>query len=301
MNDVEHQGSTAEIFRAPAPAKVNLFLHVLGQREDGYHEIDSLIGLTSVLDMVEIIPAQQGDVSIDIMGPFGQVESLKFTSDNLMIQAARLLQKEANTRLSAHIMLLKNIPVQAGLGGGSADAAIALQLLNDHWDLGIPEKRLYELALQLGADVPFCLSGRAGYIGGIGEAIMRLKSPLPKVPMVLVNPMIPVPTQAVFRQGFSHYSSKVEHPESFSGVSAFVDYLADQRNDLEHNAMQLFPEIGDVLTELCLTDGCKLARMSGSGATCFALYEEKSHADRARLALLEEHPDWWVQFCSLTG
>jgi 4-diphosphocytidyl-2-C-methyl-D-erythritol kinase len=262
-----------------APATVNLFLHVTGRRPDGYHLLDSLAVFPAVGDEVTAAPASE--LSLEISGRFGGV--LRAEPDNLLLRAARLLQPGKGAALT----LDKNLPVASGIGGGSADAAAALLLLRDLWNL---ETELHGAALTLGADVPVCLASRPARMGGIGE-VLGAAPRLPAFGMVLVNPGVAVPTPMVFKARQGGFSPPAELPEAWPDVAAMAADLARCRNDLEAPARIIQPIITDVLAALAALPGAMLARMSGSGATCFAIFATPDAAARAATQI--ERPGWW--------
>jgi 4-diphosphocytidyl-2-C-methyl-D-erythritol kinase len=271
----------------PAPAKVNLFLHVTGRRGDGYHLLDSLVVFAGIGDVLHAQPANE--LSLRLAGPFGA--ALAGEQDNLVLRAARAL---AGT--GARLTLEKNLPVASGIGGGSADAAAALRLLSRMWNLAPPD--LPGIALTLGADVPVCLDGRPSRMGGVGERL----DPAPSIPvcgLVLVNPGVAVATADVFRARRGGWSAPAGLPHSWPDVGAMAGDLRDLRNDLQPPAIALQPAIGDVIAALEATPGCRLARMSGSGATCFGLFDDPLVAAEAATRL--RRPDWWTWGGSLAA
>ena len=262
-----------------APAKVNLFLHVTGKREDGYHRLDSLAVFPAIGDQVsaEACP----ELGLSISGRFGEV--LRAEPDNLLLRAARALRPGAKAALH----LEKNLPVASGIGGGSADAAAALHVLSELWgaDTSLPE-----IALALGADVPVCLASRPARMGGIGEVL----SPAPRLPrfgMVLANPGVAVPTPAVFRARQGAFTPPAALPDAWPDAAAMARDLAQCGNDLQAPAIGLEPVIGTVLDVLTGLPGTLLARMSGSGATCFALFASPEEAAAAAQGV--QRPGWW--------
>jgi 4-diphosphocytidyl-2-C-methyl-D-erythritol kinase len=275
-----------------APAKVNLYLHVTGRRDDGYHLLDSLVVFAGIGDRLSAAAAET--LSLSLVGPFA--EGLAAEPNNLVLRAARALASEAGVTTGAHLVLNKHLPVASGIGGGSADAAAALRLLCRLWRLTPDPAVLARLASDLGADVPVCLAGRAARMGGIGEQL----EPAPVLPafgMVLVNPGITVATAEVFRMRRGPWSQPATLPAGWDDVAAVAADLGRLRNDLAPAAIAMRPAIGDVLMELAATPGCKLARMSGSGATCFGVYAD---ADAARHALGPiRRRDWWCWAGSL--
>jgi 4-diphosphocytidyl-2-C-methyl-D-erythritol kinase len=277
--------------REAAPAKVNLYLHVVGKRADGYHLLDSLAVFPDVGDVVTGAPAHT--LTLTVGGPFGV--ALQDEADNLVLRAAHALADAAGIAPLARLELTKNLPVASGIGGGSADAAATLRVLARLWGVPVPGA---DLAVRLGADVPVCLAGRPARMGGIGEIL----APAPRLPlcgMVLVNPGVAVSTPAIFRARRADFSSLARLPDGWDSVSAMVRDLHALSNDLEEPALALHPEIGATLAGLRAAPGCGLARMSGSGATCFGLFEDAAMAEKAAQAL--RRPDWWSWGGALCG
>jgi 4-diphosphocytidyl-2-C-methyl-D-erythritol kinase len=266
-----------------APAKVNLFLHVTGKREDGYHLLDSLAVFPAVGDRLSFAPDDA--LSLSITGRFGAVLSAE--PDNLVLRAARVLASAAGQMPAGRLVLEKNLPVASGIGGGSADAAAALRLLARHWS---SQAELPEIALSLGADVPVCLASRPVRMGGIGE-IFTPPPALPVFGMVLVNPGIPVATAAVFRARQPIFSPPANLPDAWPDAASMAAGLAALGNDLEAPAIALAPGIAATLATLRALPGVLLARMSGSGATCFAIFNTEAEAASAADAL--DRPGWW--------
>ncbi len=272
-----------------APAKINLYLHVTGRRADGYHEMESLVVFADVGDR---IVAEAGDgLSLAITGP--HAAGLSAEGDNLVTRAAEALRARIGGELGAAIMLEKNLPVSSGIGGGSADAAAALKALSRLWEVHPAQYDLSGLALDLGADVPVCLAGRSAHMSGIGEQL-EFTGPLPALPAVLVNPGVAVSTPAVFKARNAAFSEPSRLFELAVEAEAFVRDLAARGNDLEAPALSLAPEIATVLSELRETPRCQLARMSGSGATCFGIFEDAEAAAEAAAGISARQPDWWV-------
>lgn len=276
-------------FVEAAPAKVNLFLHVTGRRAgDGYHLLDSLAVFGPAEDGLAAEFAPELALALD--GPFGN--ALGAEPDNLVLRAARLLAEAAGVAPPrAALRLTKRLPVASGIGGGSADAAAALRLLDRMWGAGLGESRLAELALRLGADVPVCVASRPARMLGVGE-VLRPAPALPECGMVLANPGVALPTPEVFRAraAAAGFSPPAALPDSWPDARAMAADLARLSNDLEPPAIALRPVIAEVLAALRASPGCLLARMSGSGATCFALYADAAAARRAAKALPAA---WW--------
>lgn len=275
-----------------APAKVNLTLRVTGRRADGYHLLDSFVIFAGAGDRLSVAPA--ADLSLTVTGPFAG--TLAATEDNLVLRAARALAEAGGIAPFGALTLEKTLPVASGIGGGSADAAAALRLLGLYWGLTVPAERLAAIAVALGADVPVCLRRRPVRMAGIGEVI----SPVPALPsglgLLLVNPGLACPTPAIFRAraatGTPFSPADAVPGGRFDSAAAFAAALAASGNDLQDPAIGLTPEIGAVLRAIAHTAGCLLARMSGSGATCFGLFATVGEAAAAAAAL--RRPGWWV-------
>ena len=281
-----------------APAKVNLTLSVLGRRADGYHELDSLVAFAGVGDELSLTPGESGDLLLS--GPFAA--GLSTGPDNLVLKAERALREEISGLRSGRFRLVKRLPVASGIGGGSADAAAALRLLARLNDLPLSHPALLAAAGRIGADVPVCLEMRARIMRGIGE---RLGQPLrlPRLFALLVNPGVAVETAPVFRalglqpgQGHEGAVAAFTAEEASLATSAsLIAALAATGNDLEAPARAVAPAIGEVLSVLSALPGCRLARMSGSGATCFALFDDCRASAAAAKLLAHGRPDWWVK------
>jgi 4-diphosphocytidyl-2-C-methyl-D-erythritol kinase len=279
-----------------ARAKLNLYLHLLGRRADGYHEVESLVAFTAFGDRLSF--ARSPGLRLEVQGPFAK--GLEPAADNLVLKAARLLQSRFGVTEGAEIRLEKRLPVAAGLGGGSADAAATLIGLSRLWGLEAPAEALHRLALELGADLPACLLGRPAFVGGIGERLEPVNA-LPELGVVLVNPRIPLATAAVFAARSGAFSSSMPRPGPIAGPQALVELLQARRNDLTRPAVALVPEIGVVLTALAELPGVRLARMSGSGASCFGLTLTQGEAERAAATLRAARPGWWVEASRIGG
>lgn len=277
----------ADSLTEAAPAKVNLYLHVTGRRADGYHLLDSLVVFAGIGDVLQAAPSDT--LSLRLEGPFAS--SLADEPDNLVLRAARILAAEAGVPARARLVLHKNLPVASGIGGGSADAAAALRLLSRLWDLRPDPNAAARLTLALGADVPVCLGARASRMSGIGEQLAAAPR-LPDCGILLVNPGVAVATADVFRARHGAWSSPASLPASWSDAASMADHLRQLRNDLEPPAVALQPVIGNVLAALTEIPGCRLARMSGSGATCYGLLDTPEIAARAAAQI--RHPGWWV-------
>ena len=279
-------------------AKVNLTLRVVGRRVDGYHELESVVAFADCADRLSLAPGAALDLTMS--GPLAQ--ACGETSDNLVLKAAHLLGERVPGLKIGHFTLDKVLPVAAGIGGGSADAAAALRLLARLNGLALDDKRLLDVAIETGADVPVCLTSRACDMTGVGESLLPLS--LPIMPCVLVNPRVPVATRDVFAAlglrngellvGATDVIRAIAWPEKGASVEDWVEVLAASSNDLEAPATRIQPVIGEVIAALSATNGAWLARMSGSGATCFAIFENTAEAQRAAQKIQLDHPQWWV-------
>ncbi len=278
-----------------AHAKINLYLHVVGRRDDGYHLLDSLAVFAGAHDLLSAGPLGEAGFPFVLEGPFA--DALRAgpadddpPDDNLVLRAARLLRAELGVPAGASLRLRKSLPVASGIGGGSADAAAALRLLCRVWGTVPDDARLATLAAALGADVPVCLSQRPARMGGVGEVLTPAPS-LPDCFMVLVNCGLAVSTPAVFRTRLPGNRPPAELPAAWPDADAMAADLRHLANDLEPAAIALCPPIADVLEAIAARPGCLLARMSGSGATCFGLFAIRGAADDAARTLAR--PGWW--------
>jgi 4-diphosphocytidyl-2-C-methyl-D-erythritol kinase len=279
-------------------AKVNLSLRVVGRRVDGYHDLESVVAFADCADRLALEPG--GELKLVTTGPLAA--ACGDTADNLVIKAATLLAKAVPGLKLGAFALEKVLPVAAGIGGGSADAAAALRLLARLNGLSFDDPRLQQVALATGADVPVCLASRACDMTGVGEQLLPLK--LPDMPCVMVNPRVAVATRDVFEAlglrngellvGPTDVIESPAWPDAGATIADWVDVLATVANDLEAPAMRIEPVIGDVLEALHTSPGVQLARMSGSGATCFAIFGEASEAHAAAEQIRRRHPAWWV-------
>ncbi len=265
-----------------APAKINLTLHVTGRRPDGYHLLDSVVAFAGAHDIVTAVPADA--LSLTVAGPFAQ--ALSHDPDNLVLRAARALAEAAGIAPRAALHLEKNLPVASGIGGGSADAAATLRALSRLWNLALPAEAMHAIAARLGADVPVCLASRPCRMSGIGE-ILAPAPTLPECGLLLANPGIALATQAVFRARGGAFSAALPLPEAWPDAASLASDLAQGGNDLQAPAIALCPAIGVLLAVLASYPGAMLARMSGSGATCFALFATPGEASGAAAALAQ--------------
>jgi len=284
--------SAPATLRLTARAKINLYLHVTGRREDGYHLMDSLVCFAELGDELTIAPAQRLSLALD--GPFAPALT---AGDNLVLRAARFLDP---TR-GAALHLTKQLPVAAGMGGGSADAAAALVGLSRLWDLPLPSG---EQVLELGADLPVCLAAGPSFVGGIGEQLVPAP-PLPPTYLLLANPRRPLPTAEVFRRYGRESGGRFSRPARWTEGPADAGELArrlrESGNDLTAAAVALVPEIGDLLAAIENAPGCLLARMSGSGASCFGLFAAADAAAKAAAALQVVAQHWWIRASAIAA
>jgi len=310
-------------FCEQAPAKLNLYLHITGRRNDGYHLLDSLVAFTDIGDRVTATPAQ--GISLSVTGPYA--DQVPLGSENLVFQAAQSLAEQANVPANAHLVLEKNLPVASGIGGGSADAAATLRALARLWQLKLPGQSLIhaaaflsddkntrkalstlftvwrddldadmmtKIAVKLGADVPVCLESRTVYMSGIGEHL-SIAPALPKVWLVLVNPNIALSTPKVFKARRGDFSDPAPVMPPFANACELAGFLKSCRNDLMAPAISIEPAIQNVLGALSQSPDCLFSRMSGSGATCFGLFATPQSAQKACQSLTQNHREWWVQ------
>jgi 4-diphosphocytidyl-2-C-methyl-D-erythritol kinase len=279
-----------------ARAKVNLYLHVIGRRDDGYHLLDSLVVFPEIGDVVRATAAPRLSLVVD--GP--SAAGVPADTRNSLIRAANALAAEAHLPAGAELRLWKQLPVASGIGGGSADAAAGLRVLAELWRVDFPTERLAALAASLGADVPMCLASRPAFVGGIGEVL----DPVPFLPafaLLLVNPGVELATPAVFgaRRGSYSYIGRFSAPPSDPVDLARL--LAERGNDLTDAAISLCPAVADVLAALAELEDSLVVRMSGSGATCFALFTDVSTAERGARLMRRRYPAWWVAAAPVAG
>jgi 4-diphosphocytidyl-2-C-methyl-D-erythritol kinase len=281
-----------------APAKINLTLRVLGRRQSGdnagYHELESLVAFADLADRLTLEPGDM--LTLDVAGFFAAASGN--VSDNLVLKAVSALRERIGGVKAGRFKLEKNIPVAAGVGGGSADAAAALRLLARANDFSLDDDRLLDAARAVGADVPVCLVSKARIMRGIGEQLSPAIN-LPRLPAVLVNPGVAVATRDVFAKLIIQHRGEPlrEPPFSFADTIAFLRWHG---NDLTEAAIACAPAVGDVLTELQSLPEQLLVRMSGSGATCFALFSSPDEASAAAQSLQARHMNWWVRAVELS-
>jgi len=271
-----------------APAKVNLYLHVTGKRPDGYHLLDSLFVFATDGDVIRVRNADA--LSLEITGTYAR--ALPVSDDNIVLKAARALADAAGIQPKAEITLEKNLPVASGIGGGSADAAATLKALTSLWKTDVPDEKLFEIALKLGADVPSCLASKAVQVSGIGD-ILTPAPALPELFVLLVNPNKPVSTPAVFKTRDPVFSAANPFLRDTTGFDDFIAELKNRHNDLCEAACRLEPSVRTVLDALSADPLCRLARMSGSGGTCFGLFPDSESTAACCEKIRAVHPEWW--------
>ncbi|MGQ0527202.1 MAG: 4-(cytidine 5'-diphospho)-2-C-methyl-D-erythritol kinase [Alphaproteobacteria bacterium] len=268
--------TASKTYAALAPAKINLSLHVKGRLENDYHALESLVAFADIGDHIEV--SENSGLDLDFKGPHeNSFPGSDKNEGNLVIRAARALAQNAGIEPRAHIILTKNLPLASGIGGGSSDAAATIKLLLKLWNISPTENFIMPLLEKLGADVPICYYGRPARITGAGEKFEPVTLP-ENTPLLLVNPGKPCPTPNVFRN-----------------FSALGTQAGENQNDLLEAALKIVPEIKDVLKALKTQNGLTSAGMSGSGATCFGLFEKQNDAEMAAAVLQKQYPSWWVK------
>ena len=276
-----------------APAKLNLYLHITGRQENGYHDLDSLVAFATIGDEVHLNPASE--FSFTITGPQAGALAHENLDDNLVVKAARSLAELTKRELDVSLTLVKHLPVASGIGGGSSDAAAVLRALARHWGLDKDDPRIFEAAAKHGQDVPVCVRIENNYMTATG---VMPAPPLPRADIVLVNPNQALPTPGVYkeyRNGNDPFSPLSRLERAPKTVEEMVDALKLRSNDLYAPACRLMPEIVEITDAIGATGKCLLTRMSGSGATCFGLYADAESAQAAAAHLRHAYPGWWVE------
>lgn len=278
-----------------APAKINLYLHITGKQADGLHLLDSLAVFAAdedeAADKVTLTPAPR--YGLTLAGPYGAALQGEDPEKNLITKALRSLAAARNLPLDFTISLEKNLPVASGIGGGSSDAAAALRAAARHYGLGADDTALHGAAQSIGSDGVVCYRAQASYMGGTGNLLAPVAG-LPRTFMLLANPNIPLPTGPVYQARTGAFTPAQPLERKAADARDLAAMLEARRNDLQPPAIQLCPTINDVLAALAAQEGCLLARLSGSGATCFALFETAAATQAARAALKSRHPSWWL-------
>ena len=291
-----HNTEKKQPFSITAPAKINLCLHVVGRRRDNYHLISSLVVF---LDVFDIVSATESPVlKLNLKGPFAK--HLRSGDNNSVIRAAKGLQKLSGITKGAEITLTKNLPISAGIGGGSADSAATIKLLLELWGVNIAEKRIMQLGQSLGADVPICLTAKPAFVSGIGEKIKIIQR-FPKIWVLLVNPGKGVLTKKIFNDFGRQYSEYLLMRSAPFSIRGLIQFLKTSNNDLTLLATRYVPEIKKILKDIGATKGCLISRMSGSGATCFGIFSDKQNVIKAKKTLLQSNPNYWVACGQVVG
>lgn len=276
-----------------APAKLNLYLHITGRQEDGYHDLDSLVAFATIGDEVELWTSEH--FSFVVQGPQAAALVGEDEAGNLVVQAARSLAELTGHELKVAVRLTKNLPVASGIGGGSSDAAAVLRALAAHWGLKPDDARIMQAAARHGQDVPVCVAIENNYMTAMGV----MPAPhLPRAAVVLVNPNKGLPTPDVYRAykaGGDPFSPLMRLERVPATVEELVAALKARGNDLYAPACRLMPEIADIIAALAGSEQCLLARMSGSGATCFGIYADDAAAAQTAAVLRATHPHWWIE------
>jgi len=276
--------------KVKSPAKINLFLHILDKRSDGYHQLESLFYFPEIYDEIEIIEGRAGGGRLQVTGRFADRLN-DSVDDNIILKTYHLLKEKFPNKIpDLSFILTKNLPVAAGIGGGSGNAAAVINALNDEYEL-MSLTEMLELGKTIGADVPPMIFAKTCYAEGIGEILTEVET-MPKLNILLANPLKAVSTAEIFKMGFAEKSNNMEFKTAFKNTQSVVDLLETTKNDLEKNAKKLCPEINDALDAISKHNGCLLTRMSGSGATCFGIFDTKDNALMAKEALAKT--GWWL-------
>lgn len=280
-----------------SPAKINLYLHVTGRTDNGYHEIDSLAGFADIGDEIVIEPAQDFSFHVDgpFAGSFGPKERDQSPhSSNIVVRAAWELSRIVKKPLNASVRLTKNLPLASGIGGGSANAAAAIWGLMEFWGLPKDADFLPSMMIALGADVPVCFRCEAAQMMGIGE-ILKPAPQMEEIPIVLIHPGKPCSTAQIFAHYLGEFRNPQTLPDDLRNFDDLILFLKNRYNDLYAPACHMVPEIKNVIHALDAEKGCGLARMSGSGSTCFGLFKTEGEAKIAAKNIAKDNPDWWVR------
>ncbi|MCQ2913724.1 MAG: 4-(cytidine 5'-diphospho)-2-C-methyl-D-erythritol kinase [Alphaproteobacteria bacterium] len=287
-----------EKIQITAPAKVNLYLHVVGKRQDGYHLLDSLFVFTEFGDVISV--EESDSFSLEVINSINKNNITKdetFLSngpDNIVYKAAFALANKLNVECKAKIVLEKKLPLASGIGGGSTDAGATLIALQKLWKKELEKEELMKLALELGADVPSCIEKKPVQVSGIGE-VLEVAKKIPNMSILLVNPNKPVSTPLVFKTRKPVFSKPMPLTMAYSSVFEFVNQLKLRHNDLENAACELEPSVREVLNYFDKTENCLFRAMSGSGGTCFGIYKDIETANLAKERVCKAHPHWWVE------
>ncbi|MEI6730839.1 MAG: 4-(cytidine 5'-diphospho)-2-C-methyl-D-erythritol kinase [Pseudomonadota bacterium] len=277
-----------------APAKINLYLHVIGERGDGYRLLDSLVVFADTIgDNISVKPASNIELILK-----GKYADKLLNQDNIVIKAAKILRQRFKIEQGAEITIEKNLPIASGIGGGSSDAASVLKLLIDLWGIKDKKQEIAQIALQLGADIPACLHANPLYMGGIGEQIQECEIE-EDLYILLTSPGKSLATAEVFAARSGDFSTPPTRHKKFTSTTQLIELLKQTSNDLQQAAISIIPEIADLISNLEKQEGCLLARMSGSGATCFGIFNNKQNLQNAQNNLKLENPNMWVEISSI--
>jgi len=280
-----------------APAKINLYLHIIDKRKDGYHFLESLVTFADIGDTIRMRPSDTFNFSIE--GPYSaSFHAESHNRSNLIIDALDRLSELVGHPLNLDVTLVKELPLASGIGGGSADAAAAIWGALKLWDVQPDGATLHELLVGLGADVPVCYAGATQNVSGIGD-ILEPVDYIPELPVVLVNPGKACMTHMVFMNYKKSFSAPKIMAENLDSPEKCLRFLLERQNDLHDAACEVVPEIDNVIHALQTEDGCHLARLSGSGATCFAIYNSPVKAQLAVQNIRRDNPDWWARHGTL--
>lgn len=274
-----------------APAKVNLYLHVVGKRPDGYHLLDSLFVFADYGDKISV--EQDDHLSLTVLN-----SDLSCGEDNIIIKATRKLANFFGIEPNVKIILEKNLPIASGIGGGSTDAAATLLALIQLWNVQISRENLLKIALELGADVPSCIEKIPVQVAGIGEVLTPAPQ-LPKLAMILMNPNKPVSTPQIFKTRKPIFTEAKPFLHDISDIDEFIAELKKRHNDLQSTACEIEPAVADVLSVFAENSLTLFSQMSGSGGTCFGLYRTEDDAEQAVKVFKSHHPEWWIQKTSI--
>ncbi len=287
-----------------SPAKINLYLQVVGKRDDGYHLLDSLCVFANKGDELSFTDNQEtNEITLQIIGTYAhELKSLPIES-NIIYKTAKMLQDHYAVGRGVHIILKKELPIASGVGGGSSNSATTMWELNKLWDLKISKKNLATLGQQMGADVSMCIYKQACYIAGVGEKVTLLEEFTP-IQALMINPNQPCHTPQIFQHLHSQNHGKFSQlfepkPTHITDITMLIDILKSTTNNLQPPAISQHPIIKEVLQSIANTNNCLFTRMSGSGATCFGIYKTQADTMQALSHIKESHPDWWVVDCML--
>lgn len=273
-------------------AKINLFLHVIGKKNDGYHQIESFFYFPEIYD--KIIIEESNETAINFSGKFGGLLSNHDINQNLVIKAYKLLKAEFSKIPNLKFTIIKNLPISSGIGGGSANAATVLNFINEKYRLEINKEKLTNKALKLGADVPSSIYSKPAFISGIGENIKLLDN-FPELNILLINPLKAISTAEIFKKGFGNFSAPIDVSNvNYNNFDSLVNFLKNTKNDLQNSAVEICPEIEEIIQLIDSQKGCLLSRMSGSGATCFGIFETRKDLNLAFDILEKNYPNFWV-------